>query len=72
MVWNGAPAKKISFFRVKIFSKSCKVFAICKHLFTPLAGHGVLGELLYIYICQDICFKSCLLNLGLYFRIGPL
>ena len=75
-IWCGmGPLQKnISFFSGEIFSKSCKVFAICKHLFTPLAGHGVLGELLYIYIyiCQDICFKSCLLNLGLYFRIGPL
>ena len=50
MVWNGAPAKKHYFFSGEIFSKICNVFTICKHLFTPLAGHGVLGELLYIYI----------------------
>ena len=64
------PFKKHVFFYVWNICKFCKILTCCKIFFTPLARHGVLGEL--SYICQDICFKSGLLNLGLYFRIGPL
>ena len=54
MVWNGAPAKKHYFFPVKYLAKFAKYFHVGKHLFTPLAGHGVLGDLyiynIYIYV----------------------